>query len=63
MSTPETGREQYLRLRSADLTVGLLPLMRDIDTAVDAAHVAAVAPHSRFAAALTRLAPALSVAS
>jgi rSAM/selenodomain-associated transferase 1 len=63
MSTPETGREQYLRLRSAGLAVGLLPEMRDIDTAPDAAHVAAIAPHSRFADALSRMAPALPVAS
>jgi rSAM/selenodomain-associated transferase 1 len=63
MSTPETGREQYLRLRSAGLGVGLLPVMRDIDTAPDAAHVAAVAPHSRFAATFSRMASALPVAS
>ena len=58
MSTAETGRQQYLRLRSARLTVGLLPVLRDIDTASDAAHVAAAAPHSRFAATFARMAPA-----
>ena len=68
MSTAETGREQYLRLRSADLRVGLLPLMRDIDDASDAAHVADQAPHSRFATTLAAMAPLrrphlLSVAS
>ena len=68
MSTVDTGRAQYQRLRSAGLAVGLLPVMRDIDTARDAAHVAAAAPYSQFAAAfirmaLARMAPALPVAS
>lgn len=55
MSTPETGREQYRRLRSAGLSVGLLPLMRDVDSAEDAAHVAEQVPASRFASVLARL--------
>jgi rSAM/selenodomain-associated transferase 1 len=68
MSTVDTGRAQNQRLRSAGLAVGLLPVMRDIDTARDAAHVAAAAPYSQFAAAfirmaLARMAPALPVAS
>jgi glycosyltransferase A (GT-A) superfamily protein (DUF2064 family) len=58
MSTPETGRLQRERLTVAGLTVGELPMLRDVDTALDAELVAAQAPHSRFAAALARLAPA-----
>jgi glycosyltransferase A (GT-A) superfamily protein (DUF2064 family) len=68
MSAVDTGRAQYQRLRSAGLAVGLLPVMRDIDTGPDAAYVAAAAPYSQFAAAfirmaLARMAPALPVAS
>jgi rSAM/selenodomain-associated transferase 1 len=63
MSTSHTGRDQYVRLLSFGLRVGLLPVLRDVDDAGDAAHVAAVAPHSRFAAAFSRIASALPVAS
>ncbi|MEU9836863.1 TIGR04282 family arsenosugar biosynthesis glycosyltransferase [Streptosporangium sp. NPDC048047] len=52
MSLPVTGAEQLRRLRAAGLSVGLLPSLRDVDTAEDAAAVAAEAPSSRFAAAL-----------
>lgn len=55
MSVPETGAVQRRRLIDAGLTVRELPLLRDVDTAADAAHVAAVAPHGLFAAALARL--------
>ncbi|MFC9863232.1 MULTISPECIES: TIGR04282 family arsenosugar biosynthesis glycosyltransferase [unclassified Streptomyces] len=55
MSVPETGAVQRRRLIDAGLTVRELPLLRDVDTAADAAHVAAVVPHGLFAAALARL--------
>ncbi|MGW0058318.1 TIGR04282 family arsenosugar biosynthesis glycosyltransferase [Streptosporangium sandarakinum] len=52
MSLPTTGSEQLRRLRAAGLSVGLLPVLRDVDTAEDAAAVAAETPSSRFAATL-----------
>jgi uncharacterized protein len=55
MSTPWTGAAQRGRLEAAGLRVADLPLLRDVDTAADAAAVAAVAPHTRFAAALRNL--------
>ncbi|MER5624423.1 TIGR04282 family arsenosugar biosynthesis glycosyltransferase [Streptosporangium sp. NPDC002544] len=55
MSQPTTGAAQLLRLRTTGLSVGMLPLLRDVDTAGDAAAVAAQAPSSRFAAALAAL--------
>ncbi|CBG67611.1 DUF2064 domain-containing protein [Streptomyces sp. LBUM 1478] len=55
MSTPVTGAVQRARLVSAGLRVRDLPVLRDVDTAADAEAVAAVAPHSRFAAELSRL--------
>ncbi|MET7289334.1 DUF2064 domain-containing protein [Streptomyces sp. NPDC005573] len=56
MSTPLTGALQRRRLADAGLRVRELPPLRDVDTAADAALVAALAPHSRFAALVTRLA-------
>ncbi|MGW4027356.1 TIGR04282 family arsenosugar biosynthesis glycosyltransferase [Streptomyces sp. NPDC005009] len=53
MSTPETGAVQRRRL--ARLRVRELPLLRDVDTAYDAALVAGEAPGGRFAARLARL--------
>lgn len=50
MSRADTGAVQLARLRDAGLDVGLLPPLRDVDTAADAAEVAAVAPGTRFAA-------------
>ncbi|MER7948842.1 DUF2064 domain-containing protein [Streptomyces sp. NPDC096079] len=50
MSVPETGSVQYGRLRAAGLRTALLPRLRDVDTAADAAEVAALAPAGRFAA-------------
>lgn len=41
MSRSDTGAVQLARLRAADLRVGLLPRLRDVDTADDAAAVAA----------------------
>ncbi|MFC5752876.1 TIGR04282 family arsenosugar biosynthesis glycosyltransferase [Actinomadura rugatobispora] len=52
MSRPGTGRAQLDRLRAAGLTVAELPRLTDVDTAADAARVAALAPHGRFAAAV-----------
>ncbi len=54
MSAADTCTRQHERLRSAGLSVGLLPAHRDVDTIDDARHVATLAPHSRFAAALLR---------
>lgn len=53
MSTPDTGAAQRRRL--AHLSVRELPLLRDVDTAEDAAAVAGAAPDGRFAARLARL--------
>ncbi|MFE0513663.1 DUF2064 domain-containing protein [Streptomyces sp. NPDC058964] len=55
MSTPVTGAVQRERLVAAGLRVRDLPRLRDVDTAADAAAVAASAPHGRFAARLARL--------
>ncbi|MDQ0405126.1 glycosyltransferase A (GT-A) superfamily protein (DUF2064 family) [Streptomyces sp. DSM 40167] len=52
MSTPVTGAAQRERLLAAGLRVRDLPPLRDVDTAADARAVAALAPHSRFAARL-----------
>ncbi len=53
MSTPHTGAAQRRRLDG--LRVRDLPLLRDVDTARDAAVVAGAAPDGRFAARLARL--------
>ncbi|MEU8759620.1 DUF2064 domain-containing protein [Streptomyces sp. NPDC048659] len=50
MSRPDTGALQRRRLGAAGLRVGTLPVLRDVDTAEDAAFVAAEAPGTRFAA-------------
>lgn len=55
MSRPDTGAVQRRRLTDAGLTVRDLPLLRDVDTAEDAARVAEAAPGGRFAAAVRRL--------
>jgi glycosyltransferase A (GT-A) superfamily protein (DUF2064 family) len=52
MSTSDTGAEQLARLRAAGLRVRLLPVLRDVDTAADAAVVAATAPSTAFARTL-----------
>ena len=52
MSTPHTGRAQLRRLRELGLRVQLLAALTDVDTIADARHVAAIAPHTAFAAAL-----------
>ncbi|WP_406430893.1 DUF2064 domain-containing protein [Streptomyces sp. NBC_00631] len=57
MSTDRTGAIQRRRLVDAGLSVRDLPLLRDVDTAADAASVAGLCPPgSRFAAMLTSLA-------
>ncbi|MFE0877232.1 DUF2064 domain-containing protein [Streptomyces smyrnaeus] len=56
MSTPTTGRAQLARLAHKGLRVCRLPPLRDVDTAQDAAQVAAEAPGSRFAATAAALA-------
>lgn len=56
MSTARTGRIQRRRLTDAGLRVRDLPPLRDVDTAADAAEVAAAVPRSRFAAAVRRFA-------
>ncbi|GAA2336197.1 hypothetical protein SVIO_079610 [Streptomyces violaceusniger] len=55
MSTATTGAAQRRRLTDAGLRVRDLPMLRDVDTAEDAARVAADAPGGRFARALARL--------
>lgn len=55
MSAARTGRIQLARLRRAGLRVGLLPTLRDVDTAADARRVAAQAPASRFARVVSRI--------
>ncbi|GAA5053462.1 TIGR04282 family arsenosugar biosynthesis glycosyltransferase [Streptomyces similanensis] len=56
MSTGRTGAVQRRRLTEAGLRVSDLPVLRDVDTAADAAEVAARCPAgSRFAAALAAL--------
>jgi glycosyltransferase A (GT-A) superfamily protein (DUF2064 family) len=52
MSTPTTGAVQRRRLTDAGLRVRDLAPLRDVDTAADAAEVAALAPGTRFARAL-----------
>jgi glycosyltransferase A (GT-A) superfamily protein (DUF2064 family) len=62
MSADDTGAVQLARLRDAGLRVGLLPRLRDVDTAHCAAAVSALAPHTRFAAVHARFSPSPVVA-
>lgn len=55
MSRADTGARQLDRLRRAGLAVGMLPLLRDVDTPADAKAVAAALPGSEFAAAVRRV--------
>lgn len=52
MSREDTGARQLASLRHAGLTVRQLAVLRDVDVARDAAEVAALTPHSRFARAV-----------
>ncbi|HEY1642247.1 MAG TPA: DUF2064 domain-containing protein [Streptosporangiaceae bacterium] len=61
MSQPHTGAVQLARLAEAGLRVHRVPALIDVDTAADAAAVAALAPHSRFAAALRSIPAAAAV--
>ncbi|WP_405836753.1 DUF2064 domain-containing protein [Streptomyces platensis] len=59
MSTDRTGAIQRRRLAEAGLSVSDLPVLRDVDTAADAAAVAACCPPgSRFTTTLNSLAEA-----
>jgi glycosyltransferase A (GT-A) superfamily protein (DUF2064 family) len=55
-SRPDTGAHTVLALLGRGLRVTALPVLRDVDTAADAHHVAArCAPGSRFTDIVTRL--------
>ncbi|GAA2070227.1 TIGR04282 family arsenosugar biosynthesis glycosyltransferase [Actinomadura alba] len=56
MSTPGTGAAQRERLLAGGLRVALLPLLRDVDTPADATAVAALAPKTRFATRMRKVA-------
>ncbi|MEV0975164.1 TIGR04282 family arsenosugar biosynthesis glycosyltransferase [Microtetraspora glauca] len=55
MSRPDTGDVLLWRLRNSGLRVAVLPELLDVDTAADAARVAAGSPHSRLAASLAAM--------
>ncbi len=55
MSAENTGAVQRARLFELDLDPRVLPPLRDVDHFEDAIAVAALAPGSRFAAAVTRV--------
>lgn len=54
-SRADTGARTLAALRAGGLRVALLAELTDVDTAADAAAVAAAAPHTRFAAAVRAL--------
>jgi rSAM/selenodomain-associated transferase 1 len=55
MSAADTGRRQVAQLVRRGFTVRPVAELRDVDTAADAAAVAAAAPHTAFARAHARL--------
>lgn len=55
MSRDDTGAWQRRRLEAAGLSVGMLPVLTDIDMAAEASVVAATAPDSRFAREFRRI--------
>jgi glycosyltransferase A (GT-A) superfamily protein (DUF2064 family) len=55
MSAGRTGAVQRERLRALGLRTAMLPALRDVDLIDDARAVAALAPHTRFAAALASI--------
>jgi rSAM/selenodomain-associated transferase 1 len=60
MSTARTAAVQLARLRALGLLPRPLPVLRDVDTFVDALAVAARLPRGRFAATLATIEPALA---
>jgi rSAM/selenodomain-associated transferase 1 len=60
MSIGRTGVVQLARLRALGLAPASLPVLRDVDVVADARAVAALAPMSRFAAALTAIEPRIA---
>jgi rSAM/selenodomain-associated transferase 1 len=60
MSTSDTGRRQYQRLRALGHEVGILPRQQDVDEWCDALAVAALAPDRRFGRTLAAIAPSLT---
>jgi rSAM/selenodomain-associated transferase 1 len=55
MSTDHTGADQLARLESLGYRTRLFDELQDVDTFSDAADVARIVPHSRFAAAVNAL--------
>jgi uncharacterized protein len=58
MSTSDTGADTARALRRRGLTVATAPVLRDVDTALDAFAVAGARPAGRFAEAVRRHVPA-----
>jgi len=59
MSTQDTFTHTCRALTGRGLRVALGPVLRDVDTATDAHHVAAACPGGRFAAAVAAHVPAV----
>ncbi|TQS43084.1 TIGR04282 family arsenosugar biosynthesis glycosyltransferase [Cryptosporangium phraense] len=59
-STATTGERTLDALRERGLRVGLLPVLRDVDTIADAEAVAELVPGSRFARALAGVRPGVA---
>ena len=57
MSRDDTADSTLAALRDVGAEVALLPVLCDVDTWADAQHVARLAPHSRFAAAVAAVGP------
>lgn len=53
MSRDDTAEHQLRRLAAAELRVGMLPMLTDVDTIADAREVARRAPDTRFARLLS----------
>ena len=60
MSRSDTGSLQLARLHQAGLRVRLLPELADVDTAGEAARIAAITPGSAFATCVNALSPGTS---
>jgi hypothetical protein len=63
MSRPDTGARQFARLERAGLRVARVANLTDVDTAQDAARVAAIRPDSLFSTRFRALHGAALVAS